>query len=75
MGFCELLNTQSSIMKVLSRAFSRGISVQEILCYGFYTVIGLATLNAFLITCSDDGKAVGSRTTITSSKLCYIFIS
>lgn len=75
LGFGELLNTQSSTMKLLSRAFSRGISVQEILCYGFYTVIGLATLNAFFITCSDDGKAVGSSSTITSSKSCYIFIS
>lgn len=70
LGFGELLNTQSSIMKLLSRAFSRGISVQEILSYGFYTVIGLATLNAFF-----DGKAVGSSSTITSSKSCYIFIS
>ena len=66
---------QSSIMKLVSRGFSRGISVQEILCYGFYTVIGLATLNAFFITCSDDEKAVGSSSTITSSKSCYIFIS
>lgn len=61
---------QSSIMKLVSRGFSRGISVQEILCYGFYTVIGLATVNAFF-----DGKAVGSSSTITSSKSCYIFIS
>lgn len=68
-------NTQSNIMKLLSRAFSRGISVQEILSYGFYTVIGLATLNAFFITCSDDGKAVGSSSTITSSKSCYILTS
>lgn len=61
---------QSSIMKLVSRGFSRGISVQEILCYGFYTVIGLATVNAFF-----DGKAVGSSSTVTSSKSCYIFIS
>ena len=61
---------QSSIMKLVSRGFSRGISVQEILCYGFYAVIGLATVNAFF-----DGKAVGSSSTITSSKSCYIFIS
>ena len=61
---------QSSIMKLVSRGFSGGISVQEILCYGFYTVIGLATVNAFF-----DGKAVGSSSTITSSKSCYIFIS
>lgn len=61
---------QSSIMKLVSRGFSRGISVQEILCYGFYTVIGLATVNAFF-----DGKAVGSSSTITSSKSYYIFIS
>lgn len=61
---------QSSIMKLVSRGFSRGISVQEILCHGFYTVIGLATVNAFF-----DGKAVGSSSTITSSKSCYIFIS
>ena len=57
-------------MKLVSRGFSRGISVQEILCYGFYTVIGLATVNAFF-----DGKAVGSSSTVTSSKSCYIFIS
>ena len=61
---------QSSIMKLVSRGFSRGISVQEILCYGFYTVVGLATVNAFF-----DGKAVGSSSTVTSSKSCYIFIS
>lgn len=61
---------QSNIMKLVSRGSSRGISVQEILCYGFYTVIGLATVNAFF-----DGKAVGSSSTVTSSKSCYIFIS
>lgn len=52
---------------------SRGINVQEIVYYGFYTVIGVTTLIAVFGMCSDDGKAVGS--TLTSSKLRYGFIS
>ena len=60
-------------MKFLSDAFLRGISVQEIVYYGFYTVIGVTTLIAVFGMCSDDGKVVVS--TLTSSKLRHSFIS
>ena len=60
-------------MKFLSDAFLRGINVQEIVYYGFYTVIGVTTLIAVFGMCSDDGKAVGS--TLTPSKLRHSFIS
>ncbi|CAH3159794.1 unnamed protein product [Porites lobata] len=50
-------------MKFLTDAFLRGINVQEIVYYGFYTVICVTTLIAVFGMCSDDGKAVGSTVT------------
>ena len=60
-------------MKFLTDAFLRRINVQEIVYYGFYTVICVTTLIAVFGMCSDDGKAVVS--TLTSSKLRHSFIS